>query len=513
MPDRSTARFRHLQALGVVGACTALAALMDHDFERANLTMVYLLGVVVTAMAFGRGPAITAAIASVATFDFVFVPPRWTFRVSDAQYLVTFAVMLIVAVVIGTLTARLREESERAHERERRAAGLQRLGAALSRGEGAIPMLVTAASVVSELVGSRVVFLVRDDGGALRPVAGATELLSDPDENAAARQASETMLPVGAFGNENAAGGLIHLPLVVGVGCLGVLAIESPRTRPAAIPMDFLRALSAQTALALERARLAREADRARVQADTERARSAVLSSVSHDLRTPLAAITGAATSLAEESGGLPAEDQRLLAQTIAEEAQRLDRQIENLLDMTRVVSGPLPLDRDWHSIEELVGSALRRLGRGLAARAIRVDIADGLPLVHLDSALFEVVIANLVENAHKYSPPDTLIEISAAVAEGSLRLDVVDRGPGLLPGEEERIFEKFHRGARSTGTPGSGLGLPIARGVVEAHGGRLEAATRPDGGARFTMWLPLLGAPPDVSAELAAGAVREDGS
>jgi two-component system sensor histidine kinase KdpD len=355
----------------IVAGCTAIAALMDRHFDPANLTMIYLLGVVVSAIAFGRGPAVLAAVLSVAVFDFAFVPPRFTLRVSDTQYLVTFGVMLVVAIVIGTLTAWLREQRAWAALREQRTAELHRLSRDLQ------------------------------------------------------------------------------------------------------------------------------------MQAETERTRSALLSSVSHDLRTPLAAITGAATSLRDGSRTLSEATREELADTIAEEALRLNRLIGNLLDMTRLESGTLSPRKEWYSLEEVVGAALSRLEPALQDRVVRSNLPDDLPLVPLDGVLFEQVVWNLVENASKYTPAGGSIDISAGFHGGELRFDVADRGPGIGPGDERRLFEKFYRGANASGLPGVGLGLSICEAIVRAHGGTIEAANRAGGGAVFTVWLPLEGVPAAAPARL----------
>jgi two-component system sensor histidine kinase KdpD len=344
----------------VVAGCTALAGVMQRHFDPANLTMIYLLGVVVSAIAFGRGPAVLAAVLGVAVFDFLFVPPRFDFGVSDTQYLVTFAVMLVVAIVIGTLTASLREQRAWTLYREERAAALHSLARDL------------------------------------------------------------------------------------------------------------------------------------RLQAETERTRSALLSSVSHDLRTPLAVITGAATSLRDGSRTLSERTREELADTIAEEALRLNRLIGNLLDMTRLESGTLAPRREWNSLEEVVGAALARLGPALRGRPVRLSLPADLPLVRLDGVLFEQLVRNLVENANKYSPPGLPIELAAGIQGDEVRLDVGDHGPGFASGDEQRVFEKFYRGANAAGQPGAGLGLAICEAIARAHGGTVTAANRAGGGAMFTVWLPL---------------------
>jgi two-component system sensor histidine kinase KdpD len=270
---------------------------------------------------------------------------------------------------------------------------------------------------------------------------------------------------------------------------------------------QLFRVLVSQTALALERCRLADEVHAARSLADTERSRNALLSSVSHDLRTPLATITGAATSLRDGTAQLADATRRDLADMIAEEAQRLNRLIGNILDMTRLESGMLQIRRDWHSLEELVGAALVRLEATLGSRPVVLDLPPDLPLVSLDGVLFEQVLTNLIENAHKYSADGLPIEIRADIAGTALRLEVADRGPGLPPGEETHVFEKFHRGSNTRAVTGAGLGLAICQGIVEAHGGTISAANRDGGGATFTVRLPLEGVPPIVEQERGASA------
>jgi two-component system sensor histidine kinase KdpD len=301
----------------------------------------------------------------------------------------------------------------------------------------------------------------------------------------------------------------LYLPLAGAEKVLGVLAVQPTAARPLREPDRFqlLRAFANQTALALERCWLAEAAAQARTLAETERTRSALLSSVSHDLRTPLAAITGAATSLRDDDGALPEATRRELADTIAEEAQRLNRLIGDLLEMTRLESGTLRVRKDWHSLEEVVGAALVRLESRLGDRPVVTRIPATLPLVPLDDVLFEQVVWNLVENADKYTPTGEAIELAAAIAGDELRLEVADRGPGLPPGEEQRVFEKFYRGSATSTRPGVGLGLAICRGIVEAHGGRIAAANRPGGGATFTVWIPLEGEPPAVEGEASAEA------
>jgi two-component system sensor histidine kinase KdpD len=305
----------------------------------------------------------------------------------------------------------------------------------------------------------------------------------------------------------------LYLPLTGASKVLGVLTLRPAEPEQLHDPerLKLLQALVGQTALALERCELAEAAKHASALAETERARNALLSSVSHDLRTPLAAITGAATSLRDDAGTLSTATRWELAEMVAQEAGRLNRVIGDLLEMTRLESGAVPLRTEWHSLEETVGAALVRLEKRLGDRPIRTTIPADLPLVPFDDVLFERVVWNLVENADRHSPPGQPIELSAELDEPFLRFEVADHGPGLPAGEEQRVFEKFYRGPGEPPGSGVGLGLAICRGIVEAHGGSLWAANRPEGGAVFTVQLPLGGEPPAVEREAVEHARSEE--
>ena len=502
-------------AVAIVFGATALSAILQPHSELSDLTMLYLLGVVISAITFGRGPAIAAALLSVAVFDFLFVPPRFTFRVSEARYLVTFGVMLLVAVITGTLTARLRGQRERALMREKRIASLHRLSQDLAVRSGAVDVLEATVGRIGELLGIRAAALLPDGRGIATFAAGDRRVLEDEQDRAAAQSA---LLHGRYFGFSEGVpdgGRGLHIPLIAGAKVNAVLSLNASDSRTLLDPerMEMIRAFSSLTALALERCRLAEDSRQAQTQIEAERSRSALLSSVSHDLRTPLAAITGAASALRDESSEIDEASRRELADTISEEAERLNRLIGNVLEMTRLESGTLRVKKEWHSLEEVVGSSLTRLGSELAEREVGVSLAADLPLVPMDDVLFEQVVRNLVENAHKYSSVDRPIEIRAAVDGRELRLDVADRGEGLATGEENRIFEKFYRGSQAASRPGAGLGLSICRGIVEAHGGTIVASRRPGGGTVFSVSLPLEGVPPSIEREDASDPLERDGA
>jgi two-component system sensor histidine kinase KdpD len=277
---------------------------------------------------------------------------------------------------------------------------------------------------------------------------------------------------------------------------MGVRPPDS-RTFEAPEQLHLLETFASQTALAIERAILAEEAQAAQVRVEAERLRSSLLSSVSHDLRTPLTSITGAASTLLESDGGLTAASRRDLLETISEEAHRLNRLVQNLLEMTRLEAG-VQVKKDWHPLEEVVGAALSHLERLLREHPVRASLPKDLPLVPLDDVLIEQVLINLLENAVKYTPPGTLIEIGASAGDGAVTVEVADRGPGLPPGDVERAFEKFYRGAPEVAR-GAGLGLAICRAIVGAHGGRIWAENRREGGVAFRFTLPISGTPPQM--------------
>ena len=485
--------------LPVVAACTLVAALMQGRFELSNLTMVFLVGVVISAIAFGRGPAMLAALLGVALFDFLFVPPRFTFRVSDTQYLVTFTVMLMVAAVIGTLTASLREQLEAARARERRSAALYRLSHDLAVRADERDVLAAAAERIADMFEAETAISLLG-AGTIHVAAGAAGLIDD-SERAQVRRACESGQPVGGTVHANGSSGVLHLPLETSSGISGALSVRPADSGLFDDPERFqlLRALAGQTALALERCRLAEEAE-------IERARSSLLSSVSHDLRTPLAAITGAASSLSDPAAALSSEARHELADTIAGEAMRLNRMIGNLLDMTRFESRDFRARKQWHSLEEVVGAALGRLGETLRGREIRLSLARDLPLIPLDDVLFEKLVWNLVENATRYAPEGAL-EITAFADGPLLRFEVSDRGPGIPPGDEPRIFDRFYRGANASPRDGAGLGLAICLAIAVAHGGTIESKRRMGGGTTFVVTLPLEGAPPEIEPEALADA------
>jgi two-component system, OmpR family, sensor histidine kinase KdpD len=447
--------------------------------------MLYMLGITFVATRSGRRMALMASLLSVAALDFFFVPPRFTFAVQDARHLGTFGVMLGVGWLVATLTERIRTQTLLAQERERHANALNRLAAVLA--EGGEPEAIRAraeACLARELEMQVQVWSVDAEGQLPQGL--------DEADRAVAQWALEHHV-ISGQGTEILPGTeALFIPLGGMEKAVGVLALRGPHLDPAR--QDLLPAFAAQIALALERARMAEERTQARLRVEEEQLKNALLSSVSHDLRTPLSTITGASSTLLEPGPGLDEEDRRTLLSSIHQEGVRLQRLVNNLLDLTRLEAGQVAVSKEWVPLEEVIGSVLNYLEAALAERSLQLEIADAW--VQVDPVLFEQVLVNLVENALKYSLPTSPIRIQGGVQASELHLVVSDSGPGIPLGEEERIFHKLYRG-KHRGVSGAGLGLAICRGIVQAHGGRISAENAPGGGACFRITLPMEGQPP----------------
>ncbi len=488
----------YVQAVAAVALATAVSWVMFPFFDLADLIMTYLLGIVVIATQYGRGPSIVVSVVSVASFDFFFVPPYLTFVVSNAQHVLTFAVMLVVGLVISGLTVRIRLQAEAARRREHSTAALYAMSRELAQ-TGAVEELVKiAARHIEDVFEAEAVVFLPGADGRLQAVGHERRCPVEPDDATLGRWVFEHGQPAGLGTTTSPAAGAAYVPLLGHRGALGVVRVGPRRPDMFTLPEPRrqLETFLNQTGLALERARLADEAQQARVRAETERLRNALLTSVSHDLRTPLATITGAATTIIESGSRLDQQTQQELLESIRDEADRLNRLVQNLLEMTRLESGTLQLHREWHPLEEVIGAALARLSTGLGSRPVTVNIPRDLTLVPIDDVLIEQVLVNLFDNAVKYTPPDSAIRILATPTDGQVTVEVADGGPGLPRGEEDRVFEKFYRAA-SNDRRGAGLGLAICRGIVQAHGGRMWARNLPEGGVAFLFTLPVTGTPP----------------
>jgi len=484
----------------VVGVCSLLGAAVFQFLSVTDVAVIYLLGAGVVASRFGRGPSVVAAFLSIAAFDFFFVPPRFTFAVTDFRYVLTFVVMLAVALVISGLTLRIREQAETARVRERRTGALYAMSRELAATRGLADLARVASRHLQDTFEARVQFLFPDAGGRLQaPVGVPPAYPVDEKELSVAHWVFARSHVAGVGTDTLPAAQAFYQPLIASESTIGVVGLRpaDPQRFDDPTLQRLIETFAGQAALALERAMLAERAQREQLEIEAERLRTALLSSLSHDLRTPLGAITGAASSLLEEHSALSQPARQDLLKTILEEARRMNRLIGNLLDMIRVESGALEVQKEWQPLEETVGVALIRLDDRLREHPVTVRLPPDLPLVPVDGVLIEQVFVNLLENAVKYTPLGTPIDISAEATPGIVRVEVADRGPGLSPEEETRIFDKFYRAPGTPSQGGIGLGLTICRGIITAHGGRIWAENRTGGGAVFRFTLPLTGAKP----------------
>lgn len=484
-----------------VAACaltTVLAGLLLSVFDLANVVMVFLLAVMGVALKFGRGPGALAACLAVAAFDFFFVPPRLTFTVNDTQYFFTFALMLIVALVIGQLAARLKFEAVTATTREHRSMQQAELSRALSAALSTEQIVTIATQRLAGIFDAFVIVFLPDGEGRLHAPASHDHSIEALGDLAVAQWVFDHEQAAGHGTQTLPAATARYFPLRAPMRVRGVLSLAGAGLDRLDEPelARMLDSCVAQIAQALERVHYIEVAQDALVTMESERLRNSLLAAVSHDLRTPLTGLVGMADTLAAR----PARDQedRELLHGMRDTAHRLVTLVTNLLDMARLQTGHVELRRDWCAIEETIETATRQLSGALAGHELRTRLAPELPLCEFDPVLIERVLANLLDNAVKYTPPGSHILISAEAGEGELQVTVEDDGPGLPPGGAVRLFEKFARGDSESVQPGVGLGLAICRAIVEAHGGRIEAHNRVGGGARFSFSLPL-GRAPDI--------------
>lgn len=494
----------YFSALGIVALCTLISWPMSQvGFQVANEAMVFLLGVVFVATRHGMGPSVFASVASMIILHFVFVPVRMSFVLVDSQHAFTLAVMLASALLISHLASRVRRHADVVERRATRISALYSLSRALGDPAG-IESAADAATVMQQTFGGQAALWVAEPNGSfvVLPPSSAS-MLSDAETLAAAKSSLATGQMERVSHSVPPGGYTVCFPLLGSQAPLGALLLHVSHTESILDDdhRELLEAFAHQITAALERRMLSVRVQAAQVEAESERLRSSLLSAVSHDLRTPLAVITGASSSLLETGDSLDAATRQRLCETIYNDATWLARLVDNLLRMVQLESGGAILHKQLHVLDEVIGSALRRVSEPLADAKIETNIPEDLPLVPLDDVLFEQVLVNLFENAQKYARAPLSIEIAARREADSVILDIADSGLGLLPGEEERVFEKFYRGpARKVGRQGVGLGLAICRAIVTAHDGTIVASNRPQGGARFTIKLPLARGPHDVA-------------
>ncbi|MDB6091995.1 MAG: kdpD [Gammaproteobacteria bacterium] len=485
---------RYGWALATTALCTAVAFAMYPRFELSNLVMVYLLGVTVAGLRFGRAPALVTAVLNVTAFDFFFVPPRFTLAISDVQYLVTFAVMLTIAFVIANLMASVRQQTRVAGARERRTALLYAMSRELVATRGSARLARIAVSHVAEVFQCQAVVLLPNGAGKLTyPRDPPLEKSLRAADLAVAQWVADHGSQAGLGTDTLPAAPALYVPLGDRQKPLGVLAVLPANPRRVLLPEQrhLLETFAGQIGLALERAQLAETAEAASLDAERESLRNTLLASISHDLRTPLAVIAGAGSALARHGAALDEPTRVNLAHSIEAKAREMSDLVSNVLDLMRFESGHIVLRRDWQTLDDLVGAALDSLEVKLADHPVELRIPADLPPVHVDATLIVQVFSNLFDNIAKYTPAGTRVYVSALADGGFIRVLVEDEGPGLPVGNPERLFDKFQRGRGEGAVVGVGLGLAICRAIVLAHGGSIEADSRPGGGARFELTLP----------------------
>ncbi|GAB7524491.1 DUF4118 domain-containing protein [Paraburkholderia sp. 2C] len=503
-----------LLALFACVLTTVIASIVLHFFATPNVVMLFMLNVVLLSLRLGRMAGAWAALLSVGSFDFFFVDPRFSFPVSDTQYLYTFVLMLTVALVTSQLAARLRYKAKVATAGERRATAVARVARDLSSAIRPAQIAAVCRQTIAPLFDARVA-LVLPDSIATEQAAGKTaskaELLRD-DANAA--DFVDTSVAQWTYDHAEAAGAgtqtlsgarALYLPLKGPICTRGVLAIcaEDGELSNDADDRRLLDACCVLIALALERTHFIEIAQDTQVRMEGERLRNALLAAVSHDLKTPLTAISGLAETL-ERVGDLPDTERTAVSRSIRLQTEELHRLVTNLLDLARMQSEGVRLNREWHALGEVAGSALARLGHTLDAHRVRTELPPDLPLIEIDAIAFERVLVNLIDNAVKYTPAGSTIQIRARAVGDTMHLFIEDDGPGLPNVDPEHFFEAFTRGVRESAISGVGLGLALCRTIVDAHEGAIDAERRLPQGTRFEIRLPL-GAPPLIEEERAA--------
>ncbi len=456
----------------------------------ANLVMFYLLAVVIVALRLGYGPAVFTAGMGVIAFNFFFVPPQLTFHVAEAQYLLTFLGLFIVGVVIANLTARERQQTEAAQRRERETAQLYSLSRELSASVDPQVIIRTVVEHAAQTFHCEAILYLPHDHTLLRRAESRNFPQSKSEQDAVA-WAFHHAKPAGKGTPALNTSQAHYIPLRTAYRTIGVLGLTIEE--PIAVEQQRLMdAFATQAALAIEATQLGEEARQAQLLREKEKLQSALLNSISHDLRTPLVSITGALSSLREDDTLYDLTSRRELLDGAYLEADRLNRLVGNLLDMSRLDSGSLKLKREPYDVREIIGVARSQLRPRLEGREIRIDLPDDLPMVSVDLVLFAQVIVNLLDNALKYSKPDKPIHIRARHSQNEVELDIADEGIGIPADELPHIFEKFYRARIAKGQGGSGLGLSICQGIVEAHGGTIRVQSREGQGTCFTIHLPI---------------------
>ncbi|WP_026603331.1 sensor histidine kinase [Methylomonas sp. 11b] len=506
IPTKTKKRYGgYFWAVAVTLLSTALGRLLLGHVELANLVMVYLLGVVFVATRFGRGPSILASLLGVGSFDFLFVQPYYSFSVSDSQYLITLLAMLVVGIVISNLMINVRSQAKVAAHRERRAAALYSMSKELSSIQSEDEAVrIAVKHLYSEFSSPNVILFPNSHGRVVFPRKPGIAVSLRGADLSVAQWVFDHKEIAGHGTNTLPGADAVYFPIHNEDKVLGVLALLPVNLRRVFLPeqQKLLETFLRQIGQAVARIRFSEQARSTQLQMEAERLRNSLLSAISHDLRTPLATIIGSASALVEDKGQLQPQDKLDLSRGIVDEAERMSNLVNNILDMARLEAGVLELNKQWYPLEEIIGTVLTLLHTQLLGRPVKVKLPEGIPMILADAVMIEQVLINLLENAVRYTPPGSGLEIVAEINDASVEIAVADHGPGIPKGQEERLFEKFYQTRHETAQSGVGLGLAICRAIIEVHGGRIVARNRADGGAVFIFTLPLDQTPPTVEPE-----------
>ena len=485
--------FPYAASGALVLAATLLGELVKGRIEPTNLAMLYLLAVVIAAVRWGKGPAVATAILGVLAFDFFLVPPYLALTVADVQYVFTFVGLLAAGLVVGTLASRMREQAIQARRREAQTAALYRLAADLADSTGFDALLQAIRKNVKQIVNCGVAIYL-PAGDALALASHDPGFPASEGEKGIARWAYENGSMAGGSPDEATKRKTRYLPFKTSAGVIGVLGVCLRKGAEGLTQdeEDLLNALVSQAAVAIQRASLAEQSRHMELMRQTEKLQSALMSSISHDLRTPLVSITGTLSTLQEDDPALDDATRKDLIENASEEADRLNRIVGNLLDLTRMEAGTLRVSKRPCDLRDVLGASLEQLRDRIGDRTVRVAIPKDFPEIPMDYSFMMKAFYNLLDNAVKYSPQDSPIDIGARVKPHEAEIEIRDRGTGIPVGDLARIFERFHRAEKTQRVAGTGLGLSISRGIIEAHGGRIAARNNADSGATFVVTLPL---------------------
>jgi len=486
----------YILSVVAVAVSLGIAETVEPFFGLENVVLVFMTGIVAIAARFGLWPSILASVVASLCYNFFFLPPIYTFTIADPNNALAFFFFIVMAIIVSNVAARVREQAVTAMARARTTEALYAFSRKLAGVATLDDVLWATAYQIAMMLKVRVVLLL-PEGETIAVAAGyPPEDVLDQADLAAAKWAWMNNRAAGRGSDTLPGAKRLFLPMRTGRGPVGVLGIDSDKAGPLLTPDErrLLDALSDQSALAIERVHLVEDMDRVKRTVETEHLRSALLTSISHDLKTPLAAILGSAGALRSMSGQLTDAQKEELVSTIVDESERLNRFIANLLDMTKLESGAIAPNSSLHSIGEVIGGALRRAEKILSRHKVALDIYRDLPLVKIDEVLFEQAIFNLLDNAAKYSARGSTIQINGRRDGDSVVLDIVDEGVGIPASDVERIFDKFYRVQKGDQVrPGTGLGLAIARGFIGAMQGTITASNRTDrSGAVLTIRLPV---------------------